>query len=477
MLFTETFFLFYFLPFTLLVHRLLIRPGSAVYSNKLLVTSFLFTLFFYGFHDPWWLIPFFVCVGFDYCWGYLLGLPFQQKWRNLILFLSICQNLSLLALFKYQNFISDLFSGSNFYLFSFLPRLQIEGGSQLLPAGISFYTLESLSFVIDIYRRRVNPPKNPLVFLGFIGMYPRFIAGPIVRYRELTSQFSSYKGMFIEQGLIIFMAGFIVKIVFADSFSVFTIYAFGKTNELSFGASWIGAISYTFQIYFDFWGYSLMAIGLGRCFGFEFPQNFNKPYHALSLREFWQRWHMSLSSWIRDYIYVPIGGKHLLSSRTGVHLLLTMLISGLWHGASLNFVLWGFWHGIGLGIEIFFPKISKLPKFIRWLYTFLFVTFGLVLFKSRDLNEFFRVLDGMFSPTSFQSGLIWELLQRHPLQMFCVTLAIVYFFGFEPKLRMRKFELGKIANARSKVLISIFFLLGLLLNASSEAVPFVYFQF
>jgi alginate O-acetyltransferase complex protein AlgI len=309
-LFTDGIFLFYFLPAALLLHRLALGRSRGYYPFCAKIVIFVLTLVFYGYRDVWWLIPFLVSVSFDFFWASLLIRAERPALRKALLFASVAQNLSLLALFKYREFLGAYVP--------FMPSLAQDGLPLALPAGISFYTFESLSFVVDVYRREINSPLRAGDFFAFIGTFPRFIAGPIARYQSIVKQFRQYPGMQLEKGLVLFARGLFLKAVFADQFAVFVPYAFGNGFNGSSLAAVLGVLSYAMQIYFDFSGYSLMAIGLGYCLGFEFPNNFDRPYLATSLRDFWRRWHMTLSSWLRDYLYVPLGGNRRGPLRTRI---------------------------------------------------------------------------------------------------------------------------------------------------------------
>ncbi len=484
MLFTDSIFLFYFLPIALLLHRAaLALSGQKTYGNAVRILIFGLTVLFYGIKEPWWLLPFFTCIGFDFFWATLLTRTTSDRKRKVICSLSIIQNLTLLGVFKYLPFlyrnVVKLVPEARHYF----PQLLENGHSLPLPPGISFYTFESLSFVIDVYRRNVIPPKNPLEFFAFIGMFPRFIAGPIVRYREMVDQFKNYGGMKVESGLFLFAFGLFLKSCFADSFEVFTSYAFGRAGGVEFLSAWIGSISYSFQIYFDFSGYSLMAIGIGRCLGFVFPQNFNKPYHAASVQDFWRRWHMTLSTWLRDYLYIPLGGSKKGARRTSINLFLTMLLGGLWHGSDWGFVVWGAWHGSSLLVErALTEKRAKAgkpafnPLFHR-LITLLVVQLGWVIFRAPKLPEGFKILRAMFSPFSNPLAFNVEGFLANPMHLVLALAGILYCIFVERGLDLRALETMNAPTNPQRALAILMFVVSVMILLSAPTVPFIYFQF
>jgi alginate O-acetyltransferase complex protein AlgI len=478
-LFTDTLFLFYFLPIALFMHWLATLPAlkRGQYGNLARVTIFVLSVVFYGFKSPWWLIPFFLSIAFDFIWASLLHRVEDARGRKLLVCLSVLQNLSLLALFKYWDFIGDNLSSAGSGVE--LPHLSSDSIGRLgLPAGISFYTFESLSFVVDVYRREVVPPRNPLRFFAFIAMFPRFIAGPIVRYKDMTAQFSSYRGMQVQRGLAVFAVGLFLKTCLADSCEVFSNYAFsGGEVVLDAASAWLGVFAYSLQIYLDFSGYSLMATGLGLALGFEFPPNFNRPYLAASITDFWRRWHMSLSTWLRDYLYIPLGGSRRGEGRTQLNLFLTMVIGGLWHGASWLFVLWGAWHGLWLCFERAFPIYKHLPDWLNRARVFLQVMLGWVLFRATSVKECQAVLSGLVSfgsPGSFNaSG-----LAANPMHVGFFVLAVLYCFVLEGRLPYPLWKsLEQVSFARSLVAAALLILSLLVAMSAIKPIPFLYFQF
>ena len=483
MLFTDTSFLFYFLPLSLLLHRAAAAlSGQKSYGNVLRGLIFALTIVFYGSKQPWWLLPFCACIGFDFLWATLLTRTTDPRRRKFICALSVTQNLLTLGTFKYLDFFRHVVMKLAPALAEYVPQITVNGSPLPLPPGISFYTFESLSFVIDVYRGHVRPPKNPLEFFAFIGMFPRFVAGPIVRYTEMVGQFKHYVGMQLEPGLFLFCWGIFLKSCFADSFAVFTSYAFGRSGPIEFGAAWVGSVSYAFQIYFDFCGYSLMAIGIGRCLGFTFPQNFNKPYHSISVQDFWRRWHMTLSSWLRDYLYISLGGSKKGARRTYINLFLTMLLGGIWHGADWGFVVWGAWHGSALIVErALVARRAEAGKarfnpLIHRMITLLVVLMGWVVFRAPKLPEGFKILKTMFNPLKAGSFNVDGLL-GNPLYLGLAALGLLYCVALEPRMDIRGLETMASPSSTQRVLAVAMLTLSLLILFSAPTVPFIYFQF
>lgn len=473
MLFHTPDFLFYFLPAALLLHRLTLvgrRAGS--YGALPRVCLLLVTLVFYGWEHPWWLIPFAVSVGGDFLWSTLLVRADDQRVRQRLCALSVVQNLALLGYFKYWDAVAIA-------LHAWFPDTTawLRPHGLGLPAGISFYTFESLSYVIDVYRREIVPPKNPFEFFGFMAMFPRFIAGPIVRYRDMREQFDHYRGMRVWPGLYLFVQGLFLKLCFADSFAVFTGYVTHAPDRIDATAAWIGTIAYAMQIYFDFSGYSLMAIGLGVALGFDFPDNFRRPYTATSLQDFWRRWHISLSTWLRDYVYRPLGGNRRGRFGTYRNIFFTMLLGGLWHGAALKYVAWGAWHGAFLCVERALGWNSDRHSLVSWLRTLVVVVTGWVFFFASDLSQAWVILQEMFllrrGGEPFSAG----VLLAHPITTALCVAGIAYCFILEPWLAAKGPRTEPSGSFGEQLLATGMLASALIIGLSQFTVPFLYFQF
>lgn len=470
MLFTEPFFLFYYLPVALLLFRLSLGRDPRLFPKTAQLCLFVLTLVFYGFKEPWWLAPFLVCLVLDYFWARWLEICQGRGLRRWIVFCSLGQNLLLLFYFKYWWFYSKDSS--------FLPLITQNGLPLALPPGISFYTFESLSFVFDVYRKKVTAPKNPMRYFSFLGMFPRFVAGPIVRYTDISRQYDHYKGMHLEKGLYLFSVGLFYKLVFADSFKYFVQYAFDIFNPISVAGAWVGVFAYCLQLYFDFHGYSIMAVGLGYCLGFKFPMNFNRPFLSTSLGDFWRRWHITLGMWIRDYVFLPIALYAQRKARWLVYpaLVLTTVLFGIWHGPGWKFVIMGLWFGLVLCLEAALKLPRRLPAFLGWLMTFFVVMTGWVFLRGKDLDQSLLVIRTMFGMGVQEFGTFtFEPFFANPQATFICLIGLIYCFRFEGELNILEYS-----PKRKWVQASFAFccvLVSLLIGYSSKVIPFLYFQF
>ena len=373
MLFSGIPFLFYFLPAVLIVYFLVPR----FLKNAVLL---LFSLVFYAWGEPKYVFLMIATILLFYCCGLAIGKCSKKRWKQFWLALSVIISLGLLALFKYADF---LIGSINTATGAAIPLLKLA-----LPIGISFYTFQCLSYTIDVYRNDAQAQRNLIDFGAYVSLFPQLIAGPIVRYvdvaRELTSRSHSWED--VSLGLRRFLIGLSKKVLLANQLGELT-GIFRATDEKSLLFYWIYAIAFTLHIYFDFSGYSDMAIGLGRVFGFRFIENFNYPYLSKSISEFWRRWHMSLGSWFRDYVYIPLGGNRVSKCRWVLNILIVWMLTGLWHGAAWNFVLWGLLYAVFLLLEKWVPALQKLPNLLRRGYVLLVVILGFVLFNAVDLSQ------------------------------------------------------------------------------------------
>nr|WP_278184191.1 MBOAT family O-acyltransferase [Clostridium kluyveri] len=388
MLFSSLTFLFLFLPLVIFSYYLVNRK----LKNYVLL---LFSLFFYAYGGPKFLIYLVVSVFFNYIFGLLMSQYKEEFFKaKIILFLTLCVNLSILGYFKYGKFILqniNLLFNTNF-----------QSGNIIMPIGISFYTFHSLSYIIDIHRGHAKVLKNPFTLLLYISFFPQLVAGPIVRYETVATQFYNREenvGKFIK-GIQRFIIGLAKKLLVANSMGLIADQIFNmNVSTLSVLTSWIGAIAYTLQIYFDFSGYSDMAIGLASMFGFTFLENFNYPYISTSITEFWRRWHISLGTWFRDYVYIPLGGNRVGTFKFFRNIFVVWFLTGLWHGANWTFISWGLYYGILLILEKYILKvyIQKLWKPVQHLYTIFFVIVGWVLFRSPNFDYAFKYIKNMFA--------------------------------------------------------------------------------
>ena len=380
MVFSSIPFLYYFLPAVILCYFLFPKR----LKNTVLL---LFSLVFYAWGEPKYVLLMVVTILSFYLCG--LAIDKTQKHKKFFLILSVVIGVGLLGVFKYADFFISGFSAATGIS---VPLLRLA-----LPVGISFYTFQSLSYTIDVYRGNVPAQRNLITFGAYVTLFPQLIAGPIVRYvdvaRELESRNHSWEG--ISLGVRRFLIGLGKKILIADQFALL-IQTFRQAQEPSVLFYWMYAIGFMLNIYFDFSGYSDMAIGLGRIFGFHFVENFNYPYISSSVTEFWRRWHMSLGSWFRDYVYIPMGGNRVSKLRWTVNIFTVWMLTGLWHGAAWNFVLWGLMFGLLLMLEKILPFLQKLPAALRHIYVLLAVCISFVLFNAESIAQAGNDLTAMF---------------------------------------------------------------------------------
>lgn len=387
MLFSSITFLFIFLPLTLLLYYLV--PFRM--KNYVMLAA---SLIFYAWGEPVYIILMILSIILNY----FCGQDIYEKRDNaramkMSLMFGVVMNLLILGFFKYYGLLMDTIN-------AILP-IDIPYRVLALPIGISFYTFQAMSYLIDVYRKEVKPQENVLYFALYISMFPQLIAGPIVRYIDIEEQLKerSINSTKFGEGAMYFIRGLAKKVVLANTFgSVYEQVAAMQMGSFSTLTAWVGAIAYAFQIYFDFGGYSDMAIGLGKMFGFEFLPNFNYPYIAKSITDFWRRWHISLSTWFREYVYIPLGGNRCTPSRHILNMLIVWMLTGLWHGAQWNFMFWGLYYGVILILEKYLwgSKIEKLPAAVQHIYAFVLVLFGWVFFFSPTLGYAGQYLKVMF---------------------------------------------------------------------------------
>ncbi|WP_458776365.1 MBOAT family O-acyltransferase [Desulforhopalus sp. 52FAK] len=471
MVFSSHIFLFYFLPAALLLYYSMPRRGK---NLVLTVISYIF----YGWSNPLFTLLMFFSTLVDYCCGLVIGTTpdNQQRKRKIALFVSIAANLSLLGFFKYTGFALESYN----QLFTVLG---VEGAEPvhvlkfLLPLGISFYTFQSMSYTIDLYRRDGTYIKNFLDFACFVSMFPQLVAGPIIRFQEVADQLAGRVHSLekFSRGVAFFSMGMAKKVLLANSCGKIADMAF-SAGSLSVIDSWFGVVAYSFQIYFDFSGYSDMAIGLGLMFGFVFAKNFDSPYLSASITEFWRRWHISLSTWLREYLYIPLGGNRKGGGRTAVNLAIVMLLGGLWHGASWNFVIWGGIHGVLLGSERLLgrrPFYHFLPRFLRIGMTFVFVLIAWVFFRAETFSLALDYLGSMFGfVTVPDSSLLLSGLLYSPYHLISMAIASVVVWKMPQTWDYTK-ELS-VAKALSIVVV---FIVSVAVLSMQSYNPFIYFNF
>ncbi len=379
MVFSSITFLFYFLPIFIASYFL-----TPTILGKNIVTL-AFSLVFYAWGEPRHLPILLFSILFNYVSAILID-GNTGKTRKLALAVAVTGNLLVLGVFKYANFVTANFNSLLAPFGHSVWETKIE-----LPLGISFFTFHCLSYIIDVYRRRFKANRNPIDVALYISLFPQLVAGPIVRYKTVARQLDARRLSLSHAsvGARIFIVGLAQKVLVADVVAPLAQVAFDHVPHRSMIEAWIGLAAYSIQIYFDFAGYSNMAIGMGIVLGFTFPRNFRLPYTSLSITEFWRRWHMSLSSWLRDYLYIPLGGNRGSNIQTYRNLVMVFLLCGLWHGANWTFVLWGVWHGAFLVVERLGLRslLARIPAWARWLYALLAVMGGWVLFRAADLTS------------------------------------------------------------------------------------------
>ncbi len=393
MVFSSLVFLFAYLPITLLIYYLVPRQGRNIFL-------FIINLVFYGWGQHTLVLLMVFNIFFNYMGGWLVDKYRQDaKKKKLFLILTCILDIGILAVFKYTGMITETL---NLLPFLNIPTLEIS-----LPIGISFYTFQTMSYVIDVYRDDAPVSKNFINFGTYVALFPQLIAGPIVRYKDVAYQLT-HRRETLDQfttGVKLFMVGLGKKVLIANQMGNLTTSVFATTDENGVLGTWIGIIAYTFQIYFDFSGYSDMACGLGNMLGFEFLKNFNYPYISKSITEFWRRWHISLSTWFKEYVYIPLGGNRKGTKRQIINLLIVWGLTGLWHGASWNFLLWGLYFGLLLILEKFVLKklLDKLPSVIQHIYALFFVIIGWGIFYFTDIKQLGSFFADLFN---FSNGII-----------------------------------------------------------------------
>lgn len=486
MIFSTLLFLFYFLPLFLLVYFL--SPKNIITKNLVFLSG---SLIFYFWGEQLFILVLFVSIFLNYFIGILIERNSDNK--KIFLVFGLVLNLSLLIIFKYTSFfagnIQQLFNVENINASPIWQNiLNIH-----LPLGISFFTFQGMSYIIDVYRNDVKSEKSLLNLALYISMFPQLIAGPIVRFKEISEVLKKRSHTIdkVIQGINLFIIGLAYKVLLANTVALPAdkIFALGESS-LSFGLAWLGTICYTLQIYFDFCGYSTMAIGLGLILGIKFPINFNFPYISKSITEFWRRWHITLSSWFRDYLYIPLGGNRSGNIRTYFNLLLVFVLCGIWHGASWAFLIWGLYHGFFLVIERIGLKniLMRIPSMLKYTYTIFVVMIGWVFFRAETFEKAFYFLKAMFGFSTASEHLIFieEVLQTN------VIIAIVFgcilstpiinnlFFGKSRKWSTLT-ELSVFPKTTNNflwyVLLFTIFLICVLNLTNQTYNPFIYFRF
>ena len=461
MVFSSIPFLYYFLPAVLMVYFLV--PWKL--KNAVLLLS---SLFFYGWGEPRLLMLMVFTIVLFYGCGRAIGKAESPKAKRFWLVLSVVISIGLLGLFKY----ADFFIGS----FNAVTGLSLPLLKLALPVGISFYTFQCLSYTIDVYRGNVPAQRNIISFGAYVALFPQLIAGPIVRYADIAKELEQRNHSWEDTalGLRRFLIGLGKKIILADNFALL-IRLFRESTEQSVLFYWMYAVAFTLNIYFDFSGYSDMAIGLGRIFGFHFIENFNYPYLSKSVTEFWRRWHMSLGSWFRDYVYIPMGGNRVSKHRWLFNILTVWMLTGLWHGAAWNFVLWGLVFAVLLLLEKWIPVLQKLPGIVRHGYTLLAVLLSFVLFNAENMAQAGSDFAGLFGLGGLPTVTAETVYYLRSFGLLFV-LGIV---GAAPIMKNAAIRLSKtkIGSLAEPVLLLTILLICTACLVDGSFSPFLYFRF
>lgn len=468
MLFSSIVFLFTFLPAVMILYYLL----PVRFRNVILLLA---SLVFYAWGEPVYLFLMLLSILFNYFSGLVIARNLQDKRaakRSLVFNLII--NLAVLGFFKYEGFVLDTLNG-------ILP-VHISYHALPLPIGISFYTFQILSYIIDVYRGNVKVQTNLPNFALYVTMFPQLIAGPIVQYADVDEQLASREVSRTKfgEGSMYFIRGLAKKVLLANtSGMIFTEVSGLAKGNIAVMTAWLGAFAYMFQIYFDFSGYSDMAIGLGKMFGFEFNMNFNYPYVSKSITEFWRRWHISLSSWFRDYVYIPLGGNRVSKIKHIRNLLIVWFLTGLWHGAAWNFVAWGLYYGVILIIEKYLlsPVLDRLPDIVRHIYSIVLVVIGWVLFFSSSFGQaadYIRVMFGAGAHGFADRESMYLLTSNLILWLILIfgSTPLVH-FRYEHMLRTKKWNTTII----NSVVYAALFIVCIAYLVTETYNPFLYFRF
>lgn len=473
MLFSSTTFIYLFLPFVLICYYGIFRWSRPLQN----IFLFIMSLIFYGWGEPKFVFAMIGSITLNWLFGLLVNKYKSENKRNkakICIFIDCFFNLGMLFVFKYLNFTSEVV----FSIFGENSPIPVIA----LPIGISFFTFQAMSYVLDIYRDRGEVQKNILNVGLYIAFFPQLIAGPIVRYETVAAEIKHRKETSDDffAGFTRFVIGLGKKVLIANNVALIADNVFGQVNvgPVSVGAAWLGAIAYTLQIFFDFCGYSDMAIGLGKMFGFHFLENFNYPYISKSITEFWRRWHMSLGTWFRDYVYFPLGGSRVNKSRAIYNLFVVWLLTGIWHGANWTFIVWGLLYFVLLAIEKNIGIAEKEGKFInlaKWLYTMLFVIIGWVIFRAESLGIAINYIGYMF-------GVNNQTADFAPFMAMLYQSVIVILIGIVCSTPIFKVIGGKVkenffTNLVYACMIAAIFVLSVSSLVSSSYNPFIYFNF
>lgn len=475
MAFSSMTFLCVFFPLTIIIYYMIPKKALTIRNTFLMVVS----LLFYAYGEPIYVL----LMLFSTFWNYLMTLIFMKKEgksQKLLMIVTCIVDLLILGVFKYTGMIVTSINS--------IGNLSIPVPQITLPIGISFFTFQAMSYTVDVFRGNAKAEKNFMKVLLYISFFPQLIAGPIVRYSDIAEEIDKRHAQAsdVAQGIRRFILGLSKKVLISNALglAVDSIYAL-KANQIGMITAWIGAIAYMMQIFFDFSGYSDMAIGLGRMFGFHFKENFNYPYIASTIQDFWRRWHISLTNWFREYLYIPLGGNRKGKSRTWINRLIVFFCTGLWHGASWNFVIWGLYHGLFLTFETVLTKekVEKVPRWLRHIYVLLVVCIGFVFFRAETLPQAGTMISAMFTRPVWDSVVASATMEIvNGTLIFALILSVIFSFPIKPALgsAVRKIEDSQRKSflVGSSYVIAIVLLFICIMNlAGGTYNPFIYFRF
>lgn len=463
MVFSSITFLYFFLPAVLLIYY--ISPKKI--KNIVLLLS---GLFFYAWGEPVYVVIMIFSSFIDYAAGLIIDkYDDNQKKRTAALLVSLIINLGLLGVFKYSGFFAGIFG--------------IELKQLPLPIGISFYTFQSMSYTIDMYMRKIKVQRSFLNFATYVSLFPQIVAGPIVRYEDVQNEIDSRKTniFLLGEGAGIFVRGLSKKVLLANNIGLLWTEIKGmEYSELSAATAWIGILAFTFQIYYDFSGYSDMAVGLGKMLGFNFPENFDHPYISRSVSEFWRRWHITLGSWFKSYVYIPLGGNRCGKLKTLRNTLIVWGLTGFWHGASWNFIIWGLYFGGFIILEKIWlgKKLERLPSLLSIFYTFFIVVIGWVLFDTANLSSAGEFYKAMFGGNGklFDSIAFYELKNYALIFLLCIIGSGNFMKNLYDKLK-RSFSMSKVLSNVMPLVQTAMMLICTAFLVDASYNPFLYFRF
>ena len=463
MVFSSITFLYFFLPAVLLIYY--ISPKKI--KNIVLLLS---GLFFYAWGEPVYVVIMIFSSFIDYAAGLIIDkYDDNQKKRTAALLVSLIINLGLLGVFKYSGFFAGIFG--------------IEIKQLPLPIGISFYTFQSMSYTIDMYMRKIKVQRSFLNFATYVSLFPQIVAGPIVRYEDVQNEIVSRKTniFLLGEGAGIFVRGLSKKVLLANNIGLLWTEIKGmEYSELSAATAWIGILAFTFQIYYDFSGYSDMAVGLGKMLGFNFPENFDHPYISRSVSEFWRRWHITLGSWFKSYVYIPLGGNRCGKLKTLRNTLIVWGLTGFWHGASWNFIIWGLYFGGFIILEKIWlgKKLERLPSLLSIFYTFFLVVIGWVLFDTANLSSAGEFYKAMFGGNGklFDSIAFYELKNYALIFLLCIIGSGNFMKNLYDKLK-RSFSMSKVLSNVMPLVQTAMMLICTAFLVDASYNPFLYFRF